>query len=180
MFYIVPKRSFNENKKLSNSLTELFERGLNWCRSCAVIERYINKRSFRMKKTEEKIQKTMEYSKWLANQIDELCIKQCELAAAVGKTPKTISCYKNGESMPDEATRSAIEAFIEEHSVYDGFRHIPSKEFSEILLRLLDEFGLSQVELAKEIGKYQKISANTYPKKKKQIPKLNMIYYCIF
>lgn len=109
-----------------------------------------------MKNTEDKIQKTMEYSKWLAEQLKELCINQSELAAAVGRTQKTISRYVHGENMPDEATKSAINAFIEERSVYDGFRHIPSKEFSDILSHLLKEFDVSQVELAKQIGKYQR------------------------
>lgn len=109
-----------------------------------------------MKNTEEKLKKIEKYSKWLAEQLDELRITQSELADAVGRTQKTVSRYVHGETLPDEATRTAINAFIEECSVYDGFRHIPSKEFSDILLHLLEEFKVSQVELAKEIGKYQK------------------------
>lgn len=113
-----------------------------------------------MKNTEGKLKKIEEYSKWLAEQLDELCISQSELASAVGKSQKTISRYVNSENMPNKATRAAIDSFIEEHSVFQGFRHIPSKEFSDILLRLLEEFNISQVELAKKIGKYQKNISN--------------------
>lgn len=120
-----------------------------------------------MKNTEDKIQKTMEYAKWLSEQLDELCISQSELASAVGRVQTTISHYVRGINMPDEATRSAIDAFIEERSVYDGFRHIPSKEFSDILLYLLDEFNISQMELAKKIGKYQKNISEYISKKEK-------------
>lgn len=113
-----------------------------------------------MKNTEEKLKKIEEYSKWLAEQLDELCISQSELASAVGKSQKTISRYVNGENMPDEAARATIDSYIEECTVFQGFQHIPSKEFSDILLHLLEEFDVSQAKLAKEIGKHQKNISN--------------------
>lgn len=99
-----------------------------------------------------------QYSQYLSNMLDELCISQPQLAKAIGRSQKTVSRYALGESMPDETTKETIEKFLREQSVYNGFRHIPSEEFAKLLGTLLEEFkgSITQEQLAQKIGKYQK------------------------
>ena len=96
------------------------------------------------------------YSKWLSEQLEELHISQRELGEAVGKTQRTISRYVNGENLPDEKTASAITDYIARMSEHEGYRHIPAKEFAELLRNLMKEFGITQAKLAREIHKHQK------------------------
>ncbi|MBO4981049.1 MAG: helix-turn-helix transcriptional regulator [Lachnospiraceae bacterium] len=102
--------------------------------------------------------KKVQYSKKLSEELDELCIRQSELGRGVGRSQKTISRYVLGETLPDEETQKAISEFIGERSVYENFHHIPSGEFARLLQFLLDEFKgeITQKQLAKKIGKYQK------------------------
>lgn len=114
-----------------------------------------------MKTTEEMLKNLHEYAQWLGNRLDELHISQNTLAEGIGRTQRTVSRYVNAVNLPDEQTQKQIEDFLENVGCrYNGYRHIPSEEFAELLARLMDEFDITQKLLAKKIGKYQKDISN--------------------
>lgn len=94
-----------------------------------------------------------EYSRMLKEKRRELGFKNSELAEYIGVSLITAGKYISGESYPaSEKTREKINEFLESLSTIDNFHRLGTKEFSELLARLISVFNISQTEIAEETG----------------------------
>lgn len=94
---------------------------------------------------------------YLDNSMTELSISRKELAEHLGSSSATIARYLKEETFPKNTDK--IVSYINERSVYEGFHHVSSEDFSDALRRLYKMFLniVTQKMLADHIGVSQRI-----------------------
>lgn len=104
------------------------------------------------KPTESERAAIMEYGANLSARMKELCISQERLAEAIGMSQKTVSRYLNGEnqSLPPEKVQSRIEHFLKAQANFIC-EHMSPKQFAAVMRKTMDDYGISQAELAQQI-----------------------------
>lgn len=95
-----------------------------------------------------------DYGTWLSESINELNIKQNELAKSVGCSPITIRRYCEEINKPNNEMKDKISAYLREKEKYKEYKHIPSKDFGKLLEKLMEDFKgeLTETELAEKVG----------------------------